>query len=487
MKRLAMALSLSLAAAGQARAFNPNFKYFGYWLSGGPVNGVQSYMADTAGYTNLVMITDADVEADAARVFGEAHKTGRKVIVNIEGFVRIGYHDLKSGTTDGPEKWRAFAAKFRPYQADIGAFLISDEPTTGDNPWNQDDPIAPWPQVQALFETWKKTFKTSFPNVPLYINWTAEFSQNPPAYLIQTELVSFDDYGCWDKCASGGTFADEVATVEQNFPHSQIILLPYSTRPPSSAEQQPIPLVELADKYADLARSDRRIVGMLPWTWWTTAFGTGARDRSMGAVRDEFAKIGKSVIEGGAGTICVTANTKDGYFTTGPDTTWGWNGSKCFQSRPSGAYTVGAPGASVSPERAALNAGQTITFEVTFGGSAPPTEPVEPTPPTVPPSAGAPTLSAIRPASFTNDQAMTVAFRGSDFQPGAEIQYQTDTDHGQLPARFVSSEELRLDLPPGTTPGAYTVSIKNADGTVSGMMRVTVRGAGASAQSSGQR
>lgn len=87
-----------------------------------------------------------------------------------------------------------------------------------------------------------------------------------------------------------------------------------------------------------------------------------------------------------------------------------------------------------------------------------------------------PTLAAVSPDSFDNDQARVLTFTGSNFAPGAVIRYGTGPNDKSL-AQFVSSNELRLTAPAGSDAKTYRVSVVNPDASASDQVSVRVHAA----------
>lgn len=67
-----------------------------------------------------------------------------------------------------------------------------------------------------------------------------------------------------------------------------------------------------------------------------------------------------------AGTVCVTEPDSSGYTVSGPDPSWGWNGSHCFDGHTAGSYSVS--GSYDFGGNQTLSDGGTITFSVAGGG-----------------------------------------------------------------------------------------------------------------------
>jgi hypothetical protein len=75
--------------------------------------------------------------------------------------------------------------------------------------------------------------------------------------------------------------------------------------------------------------------------------------------------------------------------------------------------------------------------------------------------ADAPQITAIDPMTVTEDLAQPLTIWGSNFQPGAEVLLD-DTVVG--PTERNASTELVTQIPPGLSPGQYTVTVTNPDG-----------------------
>lgn len=103
-------------------------------------------------------------------------------------------------------------------------------------------------------------------------------------------------------------------------------------------------------------------------------------------------------------TICVSANTNDGYIVNylSGGTNWGWNGSHCFPDHGLGWYNVTASGAtSVSPgDQNTNDPDATLSWTVKFPSSGPPPPPPPPPePPPPPPPKSGPTCDGVTPST----------------------------------------------------------------------------------------
>ncbi len=384
------------ATATTYAAPNDHLQYFGYWQSGRPADG-SSYLKDTAGYSNLAWTGVGDLERDARGVAASARQAGMKLFVDVEDFLVEDYQE-----TAGLEaRWTAFRDKLKPFSGDIAFFMLASEPEGGEYPWaNKGDWIG---KVKPIFEKWHQRLNTAFPAVPTFINYTADRAHDwAPPYLFEADVVGFDQYFCWDKCYGGLTLTEAVQELERKFPAAKIMLVPtaHARADQDKAADEKV-AIDYAAKYYALAKSDQRIIGMLPWNWWSVpGMMVGAKD--LPDLRDRFAGIGKEIIAPkGLGTVCVDVKpeAENPYFVASKDgERWGWNGSHCWDGHAPGVYSVVPPGGTADLGSLELRPGATIHFSVSFSrAGAPPNPGIPPKPPTGDEDAAEAFLAAVYP------------------------------------------------------------------------------------------
>jgi hypothetical protein len=71
-------------------------------------------------------------------------------------------------------------------------------------------------------------------------------------------------------------------------------------------------------------------------------------------------------------------------------------------------------------------------------------------------------ISSVQPGSVSSMASAQLTISGSDFVDGAVVSLE---GYGQLNTTFVSAATLRATLPAGLTPGTYTITVTNPDGS----------------------
>ncbi|MBI5202832.1 MAG: hypothetical protein HY925_14670 [Elusimicrobia bacterium] len=361
---LLLLVSLAPASATTTPALNDraHLKYFGYWQSARPADA-ETYLKDMAGRANLTWAGVGDVEKDARGVFTSARQAGMRVFLDVEDFLVDDYQ----GAAGVEDRWRAFRGKLEPFSGDIAFFMLADEPEGGEYPWaNKGDWLT---KVKPIFESWRRKLNAAFPDVPTFINYTSDRARDwVPPYLFEADVLAFDDYFCWEKCYGGVSFTEAVGDFERKFPKAKILLLPAAhARASHDQAADEKAALEVADKIYAFAKTDPRVIGLMPWNWWSApGMMTGAKH--LPSLRERFGEIGAEIVKrDGLGTVCVDANARNGYFVKRQGgETWGWNGSDCWEGHAAGSYAVDAPGGKVRPEALWLEPGESIRFTVTF-------------------------------------------------------------------------------------------------------------------------
>jgi len=278
-------LSLSGGSApsniGIFGAGSHHIKYFGYWP--GAVSSEQT-IAEQVGHVNFTRSIQFAWNANAQSVVGgTAASQTRDMGI---GFL-FDYVDYEN-----TQEWNAWINAMKPYENNIVAFLLADEP---DN-WSSSPS-----ETKAILEARATKIKSAFPNTPTMVNFTPAFIIDPQWQMPQgIDYVSFDCYGPWENCGNTGyAYPLLHAGLKQKLRAGQKIFLindgfvaevRRSTNNYLTEDQ----LVDLANKYTQLAITDTDVIGMMPFMWLSDDSFQGVRD--LPRLRSKFTEIGSAII-----------------------------------------------------------------------------------------------------------------------------------------------------------------------------------------------
>lgn len=159
------------------------------------------------------------------------------------------------------------------------------------------------------------------------------------------------------------------------------------------------------------------------------------------------------------GTTCATLETTESIYALGWSPTSGL-GSSCGATQPTSAsqvynflkVTVTGDQVTVSPENAAGQVFDQQSYD--FGGGPPPTP--------TPTASGAPTVTAVQPASGTASGATSVTITGANFATGATVKFGTASASG---VKVTSSTSISASSPAGTAGSSVDVTVTTSAAT----------------------
>ncbi len=289
MKKITHIIILAVAICStlylnKAGADTPHLKYFGYYFDRG--EGSET-LAD---YTNItwtnLTYSDSDVTNPVFNpaVLLQARSQGRKVIVTLNGasFVTCAWsHCTQSG-------WNNYAAEIQPYINDVAAFNISDEVDeyvrSGAIPWND---------VKASLENTASIIKNTFPNTPIWSNFTDWIIRGPEQLPAYHDWISFDSYGDYYNVNIDYTMSRLHSKLA---PGQKIVIIPQAFRSTNNVwNLTESEVVTLADQYYNLAQSDSSVVALIPYVW-ENQFDSGLTGTvSLPSVKAKYVSIGNAI------------------------------------------------------------------------------------------------------------------------------------------------------------------------------------------------
>ncbi len=274
-------------------------RHFGYYAG---AMWPENHITALANRSSFVFVYGSDYEAKLV----QARSLGLKVILSVQPFF---YGEAARIRSDFQQQWETARQAIAPYRDTILAFYTLDEPYLN-------GAIAGLPVNQTLdnLELVAKTVKASFPGIPLamteaYSHVSAQMVL-PPSY----DWFGFDCYSGFDSCGENvaglgirsipqmyGILKSKVQALNQaDGKHRGLVLFPPSAYHAKSGVTE-AQLIDIADRYIQLIRSEPMVVAVMPFLWHTFTEGNGQwiglRD-SGPALKNKYLEMANEVLSG---------------------------------------------------------------------------------------------------------------------------------------------------------------------------------------------
>lgn len=262
--RITTTSSLSWAGWREIVAYS-GIDYFSYYCDTCQQAQPVDQMAQTkAAGANVAWITPLDTTWLTTKL-QEAHNQGSKAVVSLEYlmFAFTAPPTLPTGPGPWPSpcifepgNWSALVPLLQPYQGDIAAFYLYDEPylPTGSGGCN-----LPISDMSALHEL----VAHAFPNIP---QATIVDSVSLPGMTADNfemfDWVGFDCYGAWSSCSANIPKLESVLA-----PHQRMILVPWAFTSTNSASEQDVRMTDNFSHWDAEMRRTSKYVMIAPFEW----------------------------------------------------------------------------------------------------------------------------------------------------------------------------------------------------------------------------
>ncbi len=292
-----------------------NLKYYGVAFTA--VDGIGKeggYIQEVSSFSNIVMIGSDTVSDDIAKIELAAGYGMESIVVVCDIFFE-GIWDENGQLidvvlrSDYTERWLEYVEEIYPFKDKILGFFLFDEMY-----WVATQCGISFKKMRGMVEEAASAIKAQFPQTKVIgsIAITEGDLEQKFLYGFPIPEDAQEEYGIpegydwvavynyWAQCETGGdeffkTWDKRMQSFEKYMhPHQDIILVPgtfYFSFQDSSIEDD---LLQLANFYYDMAKTNSRIVAIVPFLWPSFEHLVGMKD--MPQLQKPWAKIGKKII-----------------------------------------------------------------------------------------------------------------------------------------------------------------------------------------------